>query len=194
MIKLIDILLEKEYPKGEYVQVTDKKELEDLQGQIYDLIQNAYASIGGHVKFKSPSDIMDPELTYWKVADVDEDPEIDVTTFGKNTKHGIKHTGIGHDGDKPNIKSLLKYKTDLLKTPGHYVEVSGGAFDSFVGYGGAPIIDDEETVRNVLGPGRSSETTWHGEHPTDPSKKGNGWYTRTLGGGEHTKTMVGIPR
>ena len=194
MIKLLDILLEREYPKGKYVQVTDPKELEDLQFQLFDLIQNAYASIGGHVKFKSPSDIMDPELTYWKVADIDSDPEIDVTTFGKNTKHGIKHTGLGHDGDGPNIKSLLRYKTDLLKTPGNYVEVSGDAFDSFVGYGGAPIIDDEETVRNILGPGRSSETTWHGKHPTDSSKSGEGWYTRILGGGEHTKIMVGIPR
>ena len=194
MIKLLDILLEREYPKGKYVQVTDPKELEDLQSQLFDLIQNAYASIGGHVKFKSPSDIMDPELTYWKVADIDSDPEIDVTTFGKNTKHGIKHTGLGHDGDGPNIKSLLKYKTDLLKTPGNYVEVSGDAFDSFVGYGGAPIVDDEEIVRNILGPRRSSETTWHGKHPTDPSKSGEGWYTRILGGGEHTKIMVGIPR
>ena len=194
MIKLLDILLEREYPKGKYVQVTDPKELEDLQSQLFDLIQNAYASIGGHVNFKSPSDVMDPELTYWKVADIDSDPEIDVTTFGKTTKHGIKHTGLGHDGDGPNIKSLLKYKTDLLKTPGNYVEVSGDAFDSFVGYGGAPIVDDEEIVRNILGPRRSSETTWHGKHPTDSSKSGEGWYTRILGGGEHTKIMVGIPR
>ena len=71
MIKLLDILNEIDYPKGKYVQVTDPKELEDLQSQLFDLIQNAYASIGGHVKFKSPSDIMDPDLTYWKVADID---------------------------------------------------------------------------------------------------------------------------
>lgn len=191
MIKLIDILLEREYPKGEYVQVTDPKELENLQSQLFDLIQNAYASIGGHVKFKSPSDIMDPELTYWKVADIDSDPEIDVATFGKNTKHGIKHTGIGHDGDRPNIKSLLKYKTNLLKTPGNYVEVSGGAFDSFVGYGGAPVVDNEETVKNILA-GKSIE--WHGAHPTDPTKKGNGWYTRYIGGKKLTKIMAGIPQ
>ena len=101
MIKLIDILLEKEYPQGRYIQVTDPKELEDLKGRIFDLVQNAYAPIGGHIKIKSPEDVLDSELTYWKVADVDEDPEIDVTTFGKNTKYGIKHTGIGHDGDKP---------------------------------------------------------------------------------------------
>ena len=83
MLKLIDILLEKEYPKGKYVQVTNSKELKGIQNQLFDLIQNAYADIGGHVKFKSPSDIMNPEVTYWKVADIDADPEIDVTFFGK---------------------------------------------------------------------------------------------------------------
>ena len=108
--------------------------------QIFDLIQNAYSSIGGHVKFKSSSDVLDPELTYWKVADVDDDPEIDVTTFGKNTSKGIKHTGLGHDGERANIKNLLRHKTSLLKSPGNYVEVSGAAFDSFVGKGGAPTI------------------------------------------------------
>ena len=191
MIKLLDILLEREYPKGKYIQITDPKELENLQNDIFNLIQNAYASIGGHVKFKSPSDIMDPELTYWKVADIDLDPEIDVATFGKNTKHGIKHTGIGHDGDRPNIKSLLKYKTNLLKSPGHYVEISGPAYKAFVEIGGVPTIDNEETVRNILA---GKEIEWHGTHPTDPTKKGNGWYTRYIGGKKLTKIMAGIPR
>ena len=47
---------------------------------------------------------------------------------------------------------------------------------------------------NILGPKRAAETTWHGAHPTDPSKKGNGWYTRTIGGKKLTKTIAGIPR
>jgi len=194
MLKLIDILLEKEYPQGRYIQVTDKKELKDLKGRIFNLIQNAYASIGGHVKFQSPEDVLDSELKYWKVANLDDDPDIDVTTFGKTTKHGIKHTGMGHDGDKPNIKSLLKYKSDLLKSPGNYAEISGPAYRVFVDIGGVDMVEDEETVRDILGPRRSGETTWHGKHPTDSSKKGEGWYTRTIGGGEHTKTMVGIPK
>jgi hypothetical protein len=97
---------------------------------------------------------------------------------------------MGHDGDRANIKNLLTYKSNLLKTPGHYVEVSGPAFDSFVGKGGVPTVDDEETVRDILSP---REINWHGAHPTDSSKKGNGWYTRTIGGGEHTKIMVGMP-
>ena len=105
--ELKNIIREEAYPKNKYVQVTDKAELKSISDKLFDLITTAYSSIGGHVKFKSPSDILDPELTYWKVADIDNDPEIDVTTFGKNTSHGIKHTGMGHDGDRANIKNLL---------------------------------------------------------------------------------------
>ena len=121
---------------------------------------------------------------------MDDDPEIDVTTFGKNTRYGVKHTGLGHDGERANIKNLLTHKSKLLNSPGNYVEVSGPAFDSFVGKGGAPTIDDEETVRSILA---GKELEWHGKHPTDPSKKGEGWYTRVIGGGKHTKIMAGIP-
>ena len=189
--ELKNIIREVAYPKNKYVQVTDKTELKALQDRLFDLIQTAYSSIGGHVKFKSPSDVLDPELTYWKVADVDDDPEIDVTTFGKNTRYGVKHTGLGHDGERANIKNLLIHKSKLLNSPGNYVEVSGPAFNSFVGKGGAPTIDDEETVRNILA---GKELEWHGKHPTDPGKKGEGWYTRVIGGGKHTKIMAGIPK
>ena len=191
MIKFLDLLNEMEYPKGKYVQVTDPTELKDIQDQIFDLIQTSYSSIGGHVNINSPSDILDPDLTYWKVADVDEDPELDVVTFGKNTSHGTKHTGMGHDGDRSNIKNLLRHKTSLLKTPGNYVEVSGAAFDSFVGFGGVATVDDEETVRDILS-GKNIE--WHGAHPTDSTKSGEGWYTRNIGGSSHTKIMAGIPK
>ena len=188
--ELKNIIRQVAYPKNKYVQVTDKAELKSLQDRLFDLIQTAYSSIGGHVKFKSPSDVLDPELTYWKVADVDDDTEIDVTTFGKNTRYGVKPTGLAHDGERANIKNLLTHKSKLLNSPGNYVEVSGPAFDSFVGKGGAPTIDDEETVRSILA---GKELEWHGKHPTDPSKKGEGWYTRVIGGGKHTKIMAGIP-
>ena len=133
---------------------------------------------------------MDPSLTFWKVADIDDDPELDVTSFGKNTSHGIKHTGLGHDGEKANIKNLLTYKSNMLKSSGNYVEVSGPAYKAFVEIGGVPTVDDEETVRDIL---KGKELVWHGQHPSDPSRKGDGWYTRVIGGKHLTKTMAGIP-
>ena len=105
MIKLIDILLE-EYPKGQYIPLGDE-EKQQAQQDLFDLISNAYASIGGHVKFRSPSDVMDSGLQFWRAADLDDDPELDVVYFGKVTPFGVKHTGIGHDGNRGNIKNLL---------------------------------------------------------------------------------------
>ena len=189
MIKLKDIIKEFEYPKGKYV-TPSASDLEDVKQTLFDLISNAYAPIGGHVKFKSPDDVKDPDLTYWMVADIDADPEIDVVYFGKKTSFGIKHTGIGHDGERANIKNLLVKKSAELKTPGNYVEVSGTSFMSFVKRGNVPMIDDEATVRKILGTRRSAQTIWHGKHP-DGKQEGIGWYTRKIGGKEMTKIMLG---
>ena len=197
MIKLIDILLENDedvkYPKGKYVEITNKVELEAVKDNIYALIKNAYDSIGGNVKIQSADDILDPSLTYWTVADIDDDPELDVASFGKETQFGTKHTGIGHDGVKNNIKNLLSKKTVELNITGNYVEVSGPAHRAYVEIGGAPTVNDEETVRTIIGPTKSAKLEWHGKHPDDPSKAGNGWYTRTIGGKKLTKIMAGVP-
>ena len=191
MIKLTDILLEDEkYPKGKYVQITDKKELEAVKDVLYKIISNAYASIGGNVKITNRDSILDPSITYWKVADLDSDPEIDVVSFGKETSYGTKHTGIGHDGDRSNIKNLLSFRTKELNMPGNYVEVSGPAHRAYVEIGGAPTINDEETVRAIL---KGKELEWHGKHPQDPGKGGNGWYTRKIGGKKLTKIIAGVP-
>ena len=185
MISLIELLLE-DFPKGKYIPL-DGEEKEKAQQDLFDLIDNAYSSIGGHVKFKQPSDIMDPKVQYWRAADLDDDPELDVVYFGKVTPSGVKHTGIGHDGERSNIKNLLIRKSAELKSPGNYVEISGAAFDSFVSKGGVTPIEDEEKVRAIL---NKKDLEWHGKHPQG-KKPGNGWYTRTIGGMKLTKTLAG---
>lgn len=107
--------------------------------------------------------------------------------FGKDTAFGTKHTGLGHDGDRSNIKNLLIRKTGELKSPGNYVEISGAAFDSFVTKGGVPTIEDEAMVRRIL---KGKDIEWHGAHPKG-TKPGNGWYTRTIGGTPTTKILAG---
>ena len=189
-LSLTKIMKELELPKGKYTKL-GTSDVDATKEELFNLIQTAYASIGGHLKFKSPGDVKDPDLKYWVAADIDADPELDVVYFGKKTPFGIKHTGIGHDGDKSNIKNLLIRKTKELKSSGNYVELSGGAFKSFVGRGGVPTIDDEDIVRAILGQRRSDQTIWHGQHPTSPAMKGNGWYTRKIGGKETTKIMAG---
>ena len=133
-MKLKDILKELDLPKGEYV-TPSTADIDDLKQDLYKLVANAYKSIGGHLKYNTADSMKDPNLKFWRVADIDADPEIDVVYFGKETPFGVKHTGMGHDGERENIKNLLKKKSAELKNNGNYVEVSGAAFDSFVGNG-----------------------------------------------------------
>ena len=175
MIKLKDLLVEATTSKGVYRQVTDKQELEDLSKELYSLINIAYKPIGGHAKITNSQDVLRSDIHFWTVADLDDDPEVDVTVFGKNTPHGTKLSGIGHDGEGTNIKNLLKKQSELLKKPGTYAEVSGDAFRVFVEKGGVPIVDDESMVRKVL---NNKEIEWHGTHPDEEGKKGRGWDSR----------------
>ena len=192
MIKLKDLLAEATTPKGTYRQVTDKQELEDLSKELYDLVNIAYKPIGGHAKIAKPQDILRSDIQFWTVADVDDDPELDVTVFGKSTPHGTKLSGIGHDGESANIKNLLKKQSEILKKPGSYAEVSGDAFRVFVEKGGVPTVDDESVVRRVLD---NKDIEWHGTHPDEEGKKGQGWYTRKLANGKNsTKILIGLPK
>ena len=59
---------------------------------------------------------------------------------------------------------------------------------------GAPVVEREDIVRKLL---EGDAITWHGVHP-DPDaaplfKKYKGWYTRNIGGEDHTKIIVGSP-
>lgn len=193
MIKLTKILesiiTEKDYPKNKFVKVNNKKDLQVISKQIYDLINNAYSKIGGHLKIRSPKDVLDPSLNYWVVADTDSDPDIDAVYFGKDQGKNIKHTGIGHDGEKSTIKKVLTQKTKELKKSGHYIEVSGGAFKAFVMIGNVPTIDDEMVVKRLL---KGKNITWYGKHPKK-NLPGDGWYGRTIGGKEIIKIIAGVP-
>jgi hypothetical protein len=59
---------------------------------------------------------------------------------------------------------------------------------------GAPAIEDEARVRTLLA---GDPIVWHGAHP-DPDapplfKSVYGWYTKSFGGGDHVKIILGSP-
>ncbi len=177
--------------KGKWMQINPKQHPE-LAGEFFDLIKTAYASLGGHAKVNSPSDVFaDPDWNFWQGIDLHGSPDLDVIIWGQNTKYGLKFSGVGHDGDRNSTRAYLDHKgSDLLK-PGKYGEVSGKLADILLGKYNTPSVDDEEAVRKLLG---GKDIEWHGEHPIDPSKKGKGWYTRNLGGSKHTKIILGKPK
>ena len=114
MIRLLDLLNEIDLPKNKWVDLSDdeKKEAKEV---LFKLIDDAYASIGGHPNYKSPNDVVGSEGdANYVVIDLDEDPEIDAVVTFKDKPEGKKYSSIGHDGSKTaKSQSINKVANDL---------------------------------------------------------------------------------
>jgi hypothetical protein len=179
MISLVDLLKEINIPKGTWVTIP-ASELKDYSEEIFKLIDNAYAPIGGHPNYKSPSDVTGREAeAEYEVVDLDDDPEIDALSAAKPKVAGKKFVATGHDGSSTAKSSVINYKANQLKSGGYFVEVSGKIKDIFKAKGVEPV-NDEELVRKVL---KGKDIEW----------LGNGEYKRSIGGKVFTKSLMGKP-
>ena len=83
MIKLIDLLNEIDIPKDKWVTIPSP-ELKNYSKDIFDLINNAYAPIGGHPNYKSADNVTGREAdAEYEVIDLDNDPDIDAISAAK---------------------------------------------------------------------------------------------------------------
>ena len=173
--------------RGKPVKFNPRKHPE-IAPEIFDMIQTAYASIGGHAEIKTPSDVMtNTEWTYWEGIDIHNDPDFDIVFFGQHTKYGLKFSGIGHDGTSDAKRAYLQNRAAALKKSGYYIEVSDKLAQILINKYGVPIVDDQDTVEEVLG----KKVKWLGNIPGDDSY---GWYERSIGGDPHAKILVGRPK
>ena len=196
-------------PKGKWVRLEPgSPDFEEVREHLYKLIGKAYADTapdgkGRHIKITDPGSL--DRYAFWLALDHDEDPEIDVTIFGK-PEYGAKSGGVGHDGSGTSA-SLYKQKSSELRKGGSvggignwWGEVSGRAAYALLKRG-APVVSDKATVDKLLA---GDKYTWHDEHPPlghdgkppPPMFQAvRGWYTKDFGpGGKHTKIIVGIPQ
>jgi hypothetical protein len=176
-------------PKRNKPVVFDKDKYPEIAQEIYDLIQVAYAPIGGHLKVKSPADIISgKEWNFWEGIDIHGDSDFDIVMFGKKTKYGIKFSGVGHDGEKDSKRAYLDERGKDLKTLGHYIEVSEKIAEILVKKYNVPIISDPEIVNKILG----KNVEWVGKSPNYDF--GDGWYIRKIAGHPHEKILLGKPK
>lgn len=178
-IKLKALLSEIE--KGKWVDL-DSNEVPEYSEDIYDLIRNAYASIGGHPNFNNPSDVMSKDAAdSYEVIDLDSDPDIDAVSASKTKPAGNKFVATGHDGSKPAKSAVVNHKATELKKRGNFIEVSGKIKDILIAKG-VPVITDKDVIRRVL---KGKEIEFVGDE---------GEYRRKIGGQMHTKILLGNPK
>ena len=145
MIKLVDILKEIVPPKNTWFPLS-KGEIKDVEEEILDLIQNAYAPIGGHPNYKSVSDLAGSD---YEIIDLDDDPELDAVSVTKKRAGGTKHVGIGHDGTSQGKRGAIGRTIDKLDEPSNYIEASG-AIENILRKANVTQVTDEETIRKAL--------------------------------------------
>jgi 8-oxo-dGTP diphosphatase len=161
------------------VGISDVKGNRDVQQDIFDIINAAYAPLGGHPDFPN-ADSVPADNNITDIIDTDAPDDVDGVVLSKTTPFGKKLTTLGSDGGAEAKREVLKKAVDILNTQGSYVEASGKVLDILVARG-APVVKDENTVRTVL---RGKEIEWHGD----------GVYSRKIGAKTHRKTMLGKPR
>ena len=171
-MKLTRILLENDWRPLTSAEVQDGKD------DLFKMIDNAYAPLGGHPNVKNPDDVKSAADGY-EVIDLDDDPEDDAAIMTKKRAGGTKLVGMGHDGSKPARSAAVAKTVSSLNKNGYYIEVSGKILDILKAKGVA-IVNDEETVRKAL---KGKEIVWHGD----------GSYDRVIGGEKHRKVMMGKP-
>jgi hypothetical protein len=116
MIKLIDLLNEIDIPKNKWVTIP-ASELKDYSEDIFKLIDNAYAQIGGHPNYKSADNVTGREAdAEYEIIDLDDDPEIDAVSAAKPKAAGKKLVATGHDGSSAAKSKVVNYKADKLKS------------------------------------------------------------------------------
>ena len=171
-MKLTRILLENDWRPLTSAEVQDGKD------DLFKMIDNAYAPLGGHPNVKNADDVKSAADGY-EVIDLDDDPEDDAAIMTKQRAGGTKLVGMGHDGSKPARSAAVAKTVSSLNKNGYYIEVSGKILDILKAKGVA-IVDDEEIVRAAL---KGKDIKWHGD----------GSYDRNLGGTVHRKVMMGKP-
>jgi hypothetical protein len=171
-------------------------EVRDLDDEIFDLIQTAYADVElepgkyGNAKVQSPSDLPGG-YTIMQAANLDADPEPDFFRGSKMRGGGSKLGIVGHDGSAAAIQKYLEDTAEQLKS-GAMAEMSGKIAHVMITRHGVPAVTTHEQVESMLG----KPVEWVGKHPEEKyaSRYGdsyNGWYIRDIAGTGHMKILLG---
>ena len=196
-------------PKGETIQLTPADfedeiecpeepcpEVRDLDDEIFDLIQIAYADVElepgkyGNAKVRSPEDLP-AGYTIMQAADLDADPEPDFFR-GSKMRGGRNKLGIvGHDGSPAAIQKYLEDTAEQLKAGG-IAEMSGKIAHIMITRHGVPAVTNHAQVESMLG----KSVEWIGTHPDEKyanryGSQYSGWYNRSIGGSSHMKILLG---
>ena len=167
MIKLKDILKELEVtPNKKWVDYNlssiDTEGMED----IWKMYVDSYEKEGLDLSAIDAKELAS-KYKGIQLIDIDNDAEPDAFIIYKPTKVGNKMALMGTNGKKDAKRAVVKKLIELVNTQGWFIEASKKMEDIMKSVN-APVIDDEEVVRAVVGAHK------------EPKMIGDGYYERYL--------------
>lgn len=173
-----------EFQKGKLYDIDGRShDAKEIAASLSSMLGLSYAALGG---YSGGNDLSD--FAGFFVADVDEDPEVDLGLFYKK-KAGMKIAALATDGGAEAKKSVIDFLVKLLEKPGTWLEVSEAMAYILLKKRGIKSFDNEQAIKRALG---GKDITWHGKNP-EGLPYGTGWYTRMVDGRKMTKVVVGRP-
>jgi hypothetical protein len=162
------------------------KEGMDQRPELYDEVAEAmniaYASIGGHAKYKNADDLRgEGKHARYDLIDNDKDPYVDAAHVFQETEQGFKSSLMGQDGSRTGRRAAIGHAIEAMNTPGHFMEASG-PMAALLERNQVGVVESPEMIQRVLA-GKDIRM-----HPD-----GGGVYTRTIGDKEHEKRIFGQP-
>jgi len=166
------------------------KQTQAIEQDLFDMISNSYAGIGGNAKINSVAGVN--QYPVWDTADVDDDPEPDFIRMSEPSPAtgGLKGTVSATDGTPAGKAALFSYLKKFFSTKGNWAEVSGAMANIAIKKLGVPVVSDENTVRRLLG-SKADTLEWTGENSEGEFPGVHGWYRRIIGSDYHEKIIVG---
>lgn len=165
MIKLKSLIPEKFFDvaqavgkdKDDWVTLSDPpantlaKSDKELKINLFNLIDNTYKTFlkKPHVGIKGITDIFGTDYDWWEAIDIDENPDAEAVIFGKK-KHGIKISGIGHDGEMMSKSILVYHLSEILNEKGFWTEASDNVARVLL-QKNVNVIKDIEKIKKIVG-------------------------------------------
>lgn len=158
-----------------YVNVHTDEMKERYGAEVFDLIDKAYAYVGGHVNYPNVEALIHSK-GWWKM--IRRSGKI-VAVAILTQKHGQKRVASATDGSRAAKLELVKLITEDIRQARGWSEVSGAAANFMIKLGLPPVPNTEAAElldKEIL--------ALHGRFK----------YDRLLGGMVHTKMIVGFPK
>ena len=170
-VKLFETFVnEFQIPSNKWIEMDLKKIDKEGMVQIWDMYTKTYLDAGMDL---SADDWEEMQAKYKATAlkDVDSDHTPDAFIIYKPTKWGNKIALLGTNGKKEAKSDIVKKLLQLVNTRGWFIEASL-RMEELLSQANAPVIKDEEMIRDVVGADKKPEFTQDGYYTRYLSKAG----------------------